>query len=208
MESDASVSSPTSERRRARVARLRPRLRVCEWAASEPTIMYAGDRRRMIGGSSNHRCQPSGADAGSRHHTFSSEEGWRCDGPETGHLRVPRTGTVDFLRVDYRRSASPFGGWMGRGRGASFGLHRSQMRPISIVPFGEWVGRDRKRSSLRAASEPEPAGTHLRVGTNIGCSEPNKAETLCLPHRLSGPGAPKRVGTARRNVQRRLGGAR
>lgn len=40
-----------------------------------------------------------------------------------------------FLRVETWRSASPFGGWMARGRGASFGLHRSQMRPISIVPL-------------------------------------------------------------------------
>lgn len=150
-----------------------------ESAASGFSIRYAGDRGRMEGTSSNHRRRPSGSCAGSRRSLRRRD----AISSETGCLRVQRNDAVDL----------PFGvGLLGISRPSGSEMRPrcflrevpEPTRPIPIELLRVLDRAGRKRSSLRAASEPALPAATLGSTPGIGRRSQTKPRHFAFPRRF------------------------
>lgn len=169
-----------------------------ECAASGPSIMYAGDRGRTEGSELEPSAPLFGARAGSRRVPSGTRRDFRRHRAPSG----ARNDAVDFpLGVDLLASHRTFGAHVGmRPRCRSFGnAHRSRTRPVSVLPSGQ----DREERSAPAFGlEATVAGEPSTFGPTASTGRRSQTRPRLLAFlRLFGSGTPKRVGTARRNVQ-------
>jgi len=134
----------------------------------------------MESASSNHRRTPSGSCAGSRQGPFGDPDAialepsaFGCHGP---------TGWILPSGSSHRHPTDPSG--LDGMRPRRF--LRDAPEPHATDSFRSLrgaIGRDRKRGGLRAVVSPGMAGALPSGGEpSIGRAEPDKAETLCLPH--------------------------
>jgi len=176
----------------------------CEYAASDLSLMYAGDRGRKERRSSNHWRR-------------SSERSLDRDGVPSGSRR-------DFVEPSAFGCAERRGGFSPRGGSTGIppvpsgpvwdaaevlpsGTHWSQTRPVLVLPFGAG-SRGAERSSLRAGSDRHRRAVDLRADGEHRTQEPDKAETPCLPSTFRVEDAEAVWNReAKRPARKRLGGA-
>lgn len=148
----------------------------CECAASDLSLMYAGDRGRKERRSSNHWRR-------------SSERRWIATRPFGVTTRFRRTerlrvrGTTRWIFPSgwiYWHPTCTFGARLGCGRGASFENAPEPNATGLGPPFGAG-SRGAERSSLRAGSDRHRRAVDLRADGEHRTQEPDKAETPCLP---------------------------
>ena len=117
---------------------------------------------------------------------------------ETNRLRAIRADAWVAFGWIHLRSSRP-SGWLGRGRGASFGRGRSHDAIDSSGALRGTAGTVAERGDLRVVGTD--TGGHRPSGPRPASTpEPDKAETLCLPLDVRVTGTPAGL-LARRNAQ-------
>jgi hypothetical protein len=179
----------------ARVARRCTRLRACVSAASGLSIMYAGNRGRTEGRSSNHRRPLFGASAGSRMSLFGDAFAMTS---ETECLRV--CGPTRWTSLRGRSTGIPFVARRGCGRGDSFGRPAGATAIEHGHPFGDDsmpVARSQTGPKHPAFPSRSGEGTPKRFGPPGGMSSASWAARCARQRRERVDPKPKGASSGR-----------
>jgi hypothetical protein len=161
---------------------MRRRRRVARLSACDLRVM----RRRVC--ELDHRCQPFGA----WHWVTTQLFGAARDAPETEHLRVKRTGTVDPpLGVFLPAPSGNLSGFSAAQAAARPSGRARAMRPIPVDSFGRLPGGSEAQQPS-GCQRIDRRTTDLRVGPHIGLLGARQSRDFAFPIPLGRCGTPDR----------------